>query len=83
MGLGKFMASRIHQRRAQKSYLAAHPSWSSIDEPRYSPRCGEVEEPFSPPYSAASQPPTTGITSFKAFLTWALTLPSGLIKNFS
>ena len=27
MGLGKFMAGRIHQMRSQKSYLAAHPSW--------------------------------------------------------
>ena len=26
IGLGKFMAGRIHQMRAQKSYLAAHPS---------------------------------------------------------
>ena len=26
MGLGKFMAGRIHQMRSQKSYLAAHPS---------------------------------------------------------
>jgi len=47
MGLGKFMAGRIHQLRAQKSYLTAHPSWSRVDEPRHCPRCGEVEETFS------------------------------------
>jgi len=47
MGLGKFMASRIHQMRAQKSYLAAHPSWSRTDDPRHCPRCGEEEETFS------------------------------------
>jgi len=47
MGLGKFMAGRIHQRRAQKSYLAAHPSWSSLDDPKHCPRCGEEEETFS------------------------------------
>jgi len=47
MGLGKFMAGRIHQMRAQKSYLAAHPSWSRVDEPRHCPRCGEEEETFS------------------------------------
>jgi len=47
MGLGKFMASRIHQMRAQKSYLATHPSWSRMEEPRQCPRCGEEEETFS------------------------------------
>ena len=33
MGLGKFMAGRIHQMRPQKSYLTAHPSWSRLDDP--------------------------------------------------
>jgi len=33
--------------RAQKSYLAAHPSWSRVDEPRHCPTCGEEEETFS------------------------------------
>jgi len=47
MGLGKFIASRIYQKRAQKSHLAAHPSWSRLDESRYCPRCGEEEETFS------------------------------------
>lgn len=27
MGLNKFTAGQIHQMRARKSYLAAHPSW--------------------------------------------------------
>jgi len=49
MELGKFMAGRIHQLRAQKSYLATHPSWSRINEPRHCPRCGEEEETFSHP----------------------------------
>jgi len=47
MRLGKFMAGRIHQMRAQKSYLAAHPSLSRAAEPRLCPRCGEEEETFS------------------------------------
>jgi len=47
MGLGKFMAGHIHQMRAQKRYLAAHPSWSRVEEPRHCPRCGEEEETFS------------------------------------
>ena len=47
MGLGKFMAGRIHQMRAQKSYHAAHPSWSSPDASRLCPLCGEEQETFS------------------------------------
>jgi len=47
MGLGKFMAGRIHQMRAHKRYLAAHPSWSRLDDPKHCPRCGEEEETFS------------------------------------
>jgi len=47
MGLGKFMAGRIYQMRAQKSYLAAHPSSSRVNEPRHCPRWGEEEETFS------------------------------------
>ena len=47
IGLGKFMAGRIHQMRAQKSYLAAHPSWSHALEPKHCPRCGNKDETFS------------------------------------
>jgi len=42
MGLGKFVAGRIHQMRAAKSYLAAHPSWSDEDPNLTCPRC-EIE----------------------------------------
>jgi len=44
MGLGKFIPARIHPMRAQKRHLATHPSWSSLDEPKHCPRCGEEEE---------------------------------------
>jgi len=47
MGFGKFMAGRIYRMRAPKSYLAAHPSCSRVDEPRHCPRCGDEEETFS------------------------------------
>ena len=48
MGLGKFMAGHIHQMRAQKSYLVAHPSWSEGLAPtKLCPRCGEEEETFT------------------------------------
>jgi len=47
IGLGKFMAGHIHQLRAQKIYLAAHPSCSRLDESKHCARCGEEEETFS------------------------------------
>ena len=47
MGLGKFMAGRIHQMRSLKSYLAAHPSWFNAHESTLCPLCGEVPETFS------------------------------------
>ena len=37
MGLGKFLAGRIHQMRVAKSYLAAHPSWSDEDSSLHAP----------------------------------------------
>ena len=47
MGLGKFMAGRIHQMQAQKSYLAAHPSWFDTSPSKLCPLCGEEQETFS------------------------------------
>jgi len=46
MGLGKFVAGRIYQMRAGKSYLAAHPTWRSPDANTTSPRCGLEPETF-------------------------------------
>ena len=40
MGLGKFIAGRIYQMRAGKSYLAAHPTWRPPDADTSCPRCG-------------------------------------------
>jgi len=47
MGLGKFIAGRIHQMRAQKCYPAAHPLWSRLDEPKHCPRCCKEVETLS------------------------------------
>jgi len=47
MGVGKFMASRIYQMRAQKGYLAAHPSWSASGPSQRCPLCGEEQETVS------------------------------------
>ena len=47
MGLGKFMAGRIHQIRSQKSYLAAHPSWFNAHDSMLCPLCGDEPETFS------------------------------------
>jgi len=46
MGLGKFIAGRIHQMRAGNSYLAAHPTWRSSDADTSCPRCGLEPETF-------------------------------------
>jgi len=46
MGLGKFVAGRIHQMRAGKSYLAARPTWRSPDADTSCPRCGLEPETF-------------------------------------
>ena len=46
MGLGKFIAGRIHQMRARKSYLAAHPTWWSPDADTSCPRSGLEPETF-------------------------------------
>jgi len=46
MGLGKFMAGRLHQMRAGKSYLVAHPSWRALEADTACPRCGWEPEPF-------------------------------------
>jgi len=69
MGLGKFIAGRIHLMRAQKSYLAAHPSWSSPDVARLCPLCDEEQETFShavlrcPAKAAARSCHIQGLTS--------------------
>ena len=47
MGLGKFMAGRIHQMRSQKSYLAAHPSWFYAHDSLLCPHCLDEPETLS------------------------------------
>ena len=47
MGLRKFIDGRIHQMRAQMSYLAAHPAWYNSMPSRLCPPCGDEQEIFS------------------------------------
>jgi len=47
MGLGKFVAGRIHQMRAAKSYLAAHTSWFDENLDPTCPQCGTEPETFT------------------------------------
>jgi len=47
MGLGKFVAGRIHQMRAAQSYLAAHTSWFDENPDPTCPRCGMEPETFT------------------------------------
>ena len=46
MGLGKFMGGQIHQMRAGKSYLAAHPTGRLLDADTSCPRCSLEPETF-------------------------------------
>ena len=46
MGLGKFVAGRIHQMRAGKGYLAAHPTWRFHDADTSCPCCALEPETF-------------------------------------
>jgi len=46
MGLDRFTAGRVHQMRAGKSYLTAHPTWRSPDADTSYPRCGLEPETF-------------------------------------
>ena len=46
MGLGKFVAGRIHQMRSGKSYLAADPSWGNPDADTSCPLCFEAPQTF-------------------------------------
>jgi len=46
IGLGKFVAGRIHLMRAGKGYLAAHPTWRSPDADTSCPHCGLEPETF-------------------------------------
>src|SRR5207237_5952691 len=45
MGLDSFSPGRVHQMRARKSYLAAHPSWSGDKNP-ICPSCEAEDETF-------------------------------------
>jgi len=57
MGLGKFVAGRIHQMRSGKGYLTAHPSWGNPEPDTSCPLCSEAPQTFEPailscPFSA-------------------------------
>ena len=46
MRLDKFIAGRLYQMRAHRSYQAAHPSWWSEDPDASCPRCRSDDETF-------------------------------------
>ena len=46
IGLGKFVAGRIHQMRSGKGYLRAHPSWDNPDADMSCPLCSEAPQTF-------------------------------------
>ena len=49
MGLGKFVAARIHQMRAAKRYRAAHPSWFDENPNLTCPAAEPNQKPSSMP----------------------------------
>jgi len=46
MGLGKYVAGRIHQMRSGKGYLTAHLSWDNPDADKPCPSCSEAPKIF-------------------------------------
>jgi len=46
MGLGKFVAGRIHQMSSGNGYLAAYPSWEDPDADTSCPLCSEAPQTF-------------------------------------
>jgi len=63
MGVGKFVAGRIHQMRAGKSCLAAHPTWRSPDADTSCPRCGLEPETFEHAILSCPRDSTAGRAS--------------------
>jgi len=46
MGLGKFIAGRIHQMRSGKSYLVVYTLWENPDRDRTCPNCSVAPQSF-------------------------------------
>jgi len=63
MGLGKFVAGRIHQMRSAKSYLAAHPSWSDENPDPTCPRCETGPESFQ--HAVLTRPTRTQVRKLR------------------
>src|SRR5438270_8225683 len=55
MGLGKFVAGRLHEMRSQKSYLAGHHDWGHDPLP-HCPQCGG--EPETSDHAILASPST-------------------------
>jgi len=83
MGLGKFVAGKIHQMRAAgKSYLAAHATWRSPDADTSCPRSGLGQKPSSTPSYPAPRDNTAGRASSTALLTSVPKPHSGLPSRY-
>ena len=68
MSLGKFVAGRIHQMRAGKGYLAAHPTWRSPTPIPPAPAAAWNLKPSSTPSYPASRDNTADRASSTALL---------------
>ena len=77
MGLGKFVAGRLHQMRSGKSYLTAHAAWDNPDADTSCPTCFEAHKPSNTPSCPAPCPPIRDLTFSKGSQTWPLRPKSG------
>ena len=83
MGLGKFVAGRIHQMRSGKSYLAAHPSWGILLPTHAGLYALRHRRPSSMPSGPALPPPFREPASSKGSQTWLLRPRSALTSSCS
>jgi len=68
MGLGKFVAGRIHQMRARQGYLTAHPTWRSLTPRPPAPVAAWSLKPSSTPSYPVPRDNTAGRASSMALL---------------
>ena len=78
MTLPKFMARRVNQMRANKSYLNAQTDWSNQDRDHTCPRCGQESETF---LHVVQCPSLEGDRRGKNMQTFNIALDLGLWKG--
>jgi len=83
MGLGKFVAGRIHQKHSGKSYLTAHPSWDNPDADTCCPLCSEAPQNFEHPILSCPSSARQRSRLLQGSRTWLLRPQSGPTSSCS